>query len=243
MRNTLKNLAIKYQGDTQRIALALINHEEVSEYESPTSFITVLDEHYPSSLRCLQQPPFVLFYKGNLDILNRRALSVVGSRQPDEYGCQMTIDVVDHLKQNFVIVSGLALGIDALAHQRAILGGSTIALLGCGIEVTYPRQNRELFAALAANHLILSEYPGRVQPLKHHFPHRNRLIAALGESIFVMAATYQSGTLRTVDHALALGKDIVCLPYCYGQKSGEGCNSLIEQGARILTKQVLLDMI
>jgi len=236
MKDLMINAAVKYEGSYDKVASAIKNNENnvVSGWRG--SAITILDKEYPSVLKQLRYPPFVLFYKGNLNLLNQSAISIIGSRQPEPYGIEMTRLIVRNCNRSYVIVSGLAKGIDAIAHQEALNSmRGTIGVIGCGIDRIYPEENARLFQDVSRCGLILSEYPGFTPPRKHHFPFRNRLIAALSHKCIVTAATMKSGTMLTVNEALTLGKEVVCIPYPIGSISGEGCNLLISQGAGILT--------
>jgi DNA processing protein len=156
----------------------------------------------------------------------------------------MTRRIVSECPDLYVIVSGLAKGIDATAHQEALdRQRPTIAVIGCGIDRIYPKENERLYGDVAAQGLILSEYPGDTPPRRHHFPFRNRLIAALGCKCVVTSATLKSGTMLTVNEAISLGKEVLCLPYPMGVPCGEGCNLLISQGATILTNATDFAMI
>jgi DNA processing protein len=244
MRELIIKAAIKYEGSYEKIANAIKNHEHIVSDQGVEDAITILDKGYPMALKQLRYPPFVLFYKGNPDLLNQPAISIIGSRHPENYGVEMTKQVIRNCPQKFVIVSGLAKGIDAIAHQEALLTHrDTIGIIGCGIERIYPMENRQLFEEVAKNGLIISEYPGFTPPRKYHFPFRNRLIAALGAKCVVTAATLKSGTMLTVNEALSLGKEVLCIPYPIGSVSGQGCNLLISQGAGILTNTTDFAMI
>lgn len=176
----------------------------------------------------------MLYYKGNLKLLHAQAIAVVGSRLPKDYAITMTKDVVNCLAQRYVIISGLAKGIDALAHLTSLPFKSTIAVLGCGIDLIYPKENTDLFLQIESQGLILSEYPKMSLPLKHHFPNRNRIVAALSKAVVVMQADLKSGALITVNEALNLGKDIYTIPYDLMALEGQGCNLLIQQGANMI---------
>ena len=244
MRELLIGAAIKYEGSYDKIALAIKNNEKTVLEGWSGSAITILDKEYPLSLKQLRYPPFVLFYKGNLELLNQSAISIIGSRLPENYAIEMTRQIVRNCSSSYVIISGLAKGIDAVAHKEALcLRRSTIGIIGCGINRIYPTENTELYHDLMNHGLILSEYPGYAPPRKHHFPFRNRLIAALGQKCIVTAATLKSGTMLTVNEALTLGKEVICIPYPIGSISGEGCNLLISQGASILTNTTDFAMI
>lgn len=244
MRELIISAAVKYHGSYEKIAEAIKNCERIalSEWHGPV--ITILDKEYPISLKQLRYPPFVLFYKGNPELLNQKGVSIIGSRQPESYGVEMTKQIVRSCDRSYVIVSGLAKGIDAIAHQEALnTSRKTIGIIGCGIDRIYPLENAQLYQDLSNHGLILSEYPGFTPPRKHHFPFRNRLIAALSAKCIVTAATLKSGTMLTVNEALTLGKEVICIPYPIGSISGEGCNLLISQGASILTNTTDFAMI
>ncbi|NLA78546.1 MAG: DNA-protecting protein DprA [Erysipelothrix sp.] len=231
----LIGLALAHRGEYHKIARALKQRRYVEPAHHEAA-ITIFDRHYPNSLRLLTQPPFVLFYQGNINLLSsRRCVAIIGSRKPSAYGIAMTRKLVDALPNDVVIVSGLAKGIDGIAHQHALHTHGCVGVLGCGIERVYPRAHHFLFEAMAKQQLLLSEYPDHVPGYKHHFVARNRIIAALSNPIYVMAAQAKSGTLITVDYGLALQKDIVVLPYNIDDASGVGCNNLIASGALMLT--------
>lgn len=234
MRKYLKNLSIHYEGDYTAIKKHLESRREVRNYVSNYPYICIGDKAYPKRLYDLQNPPFVLFYIGDINLLTSHSVSVVGSRNPSDYAVAMTHALVSGLKDKWTIVSGLAKGIDAHAHNTA-LDFSTIAVVGCGIDVIYPKCNAHLFELLKKKHLILSEYPEGVKPKRYFFPFRNRIIAALSDQLYVMSATKRSGTMTTVNEALKLNRHILCLPHNIDEKSGEGCNQLILEGADILT--------
>lgn len=234
MREYLKDCAIHYEGDYHKIKKAISRKEVIPKYHSKFSYLCIGDENYPKRLYDLKTPPYVLFYIGNIDLLNTESVSVVGSRKPSVYAKKMTQIMVHNLKQKYTIVSGLAKGIDAISHHSA-LDFSTIAVLGCGIDVIYPKCNILLFKELKQNHLILSEYPQGIQPKPYFFPFRNRIIAALSERLYVMSAALRSGTMTTVNEALSINRHVLCLPHPIDDLSGIGCNQLILEGADILT--------
>ena len=244
MRDNMIQAAIKYEGNYEKIALAIKNQERFVTGRRSLEVITILDKEYPAALKQLRYPPFVLFYKGNPELLSQLAVSVVGSRQPESYGIEMTRKIVGNCNRKYVIVSGLAKGIDAIAHQEALnTQRKTIGVIGCGIDRIYPMENEHLYQQVSRYGCIVSEYPGFTPPRKHHFPFRNRLIAALSEKCIVTAATLKSGTMLTVNEAITLGKEVICIPYPIGSANGEGCNLLISQGASILTNAADFAMI
>lgn len=231
-----------YRGDWSRIAAAAAHGAVPEHCRIPTAYITVLDEEYPEQLRALRYPPWVLFYQGNLSLLKRKSITVIGSRILSAYGKKMTQEIVRRLCTGNVIVSGLAKGADGTAHETAIAcGGKTVGVIGSGLKTHYPRENELLYRKMAEDHLILSEYPYDTGVRKEHFPWRNRILAALSPKIIVSQAALKSGTMLTVGEGLALDREIWCVPYPYGSTEGAGCNLLIQQGANILYDPSQLD--
>lgn len=228
-REKLIGLAIKYDGEYFKIANAIERNEEIEEvaYEK---CITILDDNYPYDLRELKYPPFVLFYKGNISLLKEKKIGVVGSRHPCDYALKATMCLVNKNNDN-VIVSGLARGIDAKAHE---ISDYSIGILGCGIDYVYPYENINLYLKLEEKGLILSEYPGRVKPLAYHFPFRNRIIAALSNTVYVMQSSERSGTVTTINEALELQKEVKVLPFSVFDNEGNYNNKLINDGAILL---------
>lgn len=233
MRNKILYYALKYKGEWQQITNAIANQERTEEIDYPYPYVTILDKEYPSAFRALRYAPWVIFYEGDYSLLEQRAISIVGTRECNAYGKKMAIHVCQLLKQQAVIVSGLAKGIDAIVHQEA-LDAHTIGVVGCGVNISYPKENSLLYEKMRKHHLILSEYPHDSRPMAYHFPWRNRLIAALGSSLVVIQAKKRSGTLLTVNEALELGKSIYCIPHNFSDYYGLGSNLLLSQGANIL---------
>ena len=198
-------------------------------------YLTLLSPDYPAAFRHIECPPYVLYYRGNRQLLTKeRRMAVVGSRYHSYYGAKTTHQLVQELVQaGWGIVSGLARGIDALAHQTCLdEQGITIAVLGGGIDTVYPPENNELYAQMEAKGLILSEYPTTTMAKRENFPFRNRLVAALSCGVVIIEARQRSGTLTTVRHALNQGKDIFCVPQQLNVESA--CNRLIQQGAKLI---------
>ena len=238
-RDELIFYAVKYRGDYNKVLCAIHNQEKmIVKYN--VNAITILDEDYPECLKDLKYPPFVLFYKGNKNLLKENMVAVVGSRLPCEYAIRATTILVDKLKVNHVIVSGLAKGIDGVAH-RASIDARTIGILGCGIDYVYPKENIDLFDEMSSNHLILSEYPSKELPYPNHFPFRNRIIAALVNDVYVMQSSLKSGTLITVNEALSINRNVYALPYDIFLKEGEGTNMLIQEGANMILLKDIRD--
>lgn len=240
IRERLANYAYAYDGDWTRIADAVKRNLEIPERKISENYLSYFDENYPRALKELRYPPWILFYQGDITLLKRPMITIVGSRELTLEGERNTRVAASLLKEKYVIVSGLAKGADACAHEAALEGGRTIAVIGCGIPYAYPACNRQLYQKIGQHDLILSEYPSFVSPQRKHFPWRNRILAALGESCIVTQATLHSGTMLTVNEAISLSKEIWCFPYPFGDEAGRGCNRLIEQGANILYEEAQL---
>ena len=230
-KELLISYAIHYQGEYRQIIEAINLRKSVPLYEAENA-ITIFDDAYPSGLFDLKYPPLVLFYKGDLSLLNKEAVGVVGSRKPCDYALKATRALVGKNKED-VIISGLAKGIDACAHENAHM---TIGILGCGIDYIYPFQNYELFKKMEKSALIISEYPGMCKPLAYHFPFRNRIIAALSKRVYVMQSAERSATMTKVNECLEMGKEVRVLPYDIFDENGFHNNRLIYEGATPILK-------
>ncbi|MGE9834766.1 DNA-processing protein DprA [Streptococcus orisratti] len=206
--------------------------EEFNRYAS----ISILDQEYPLELKEIYNPPVLLFYQGNLELLTKPKLAVVGSRNCSDIGTKSVQKVIKELGNQFVIVSGLARGIDTSAHVASLKnGGATIAVIGTGLDVYYPKENAKLQDYIAKNHLLLTEYACSEQPLKFHFPERNRIIAGLAQGIIVAEAKMRSGSLITCERALEEGRDIFAIPGNILDGRSDGCHHLIQEGAKCVT--------
>src|SRR3989338_8626793 len=204
------------------------------------SALTIDDQAFPKLLKQIYDPPFILYYRGSLEALNGFLLAVVGARKYSAYGVQVAEKLVRDLALNkLTIVSGLALGIDTLAHTAALAtGGQTIAVLGSGLDRQniYPSQNRYLADKIQAHGgLILSEYPLGTMPLKHHFPQRNRLISGMSLGTLVIEAGEKSGSIITAMHALDQNRDVFAVPGNIYSAYSAGTNSLIKRGAKLVS--------
>lgn len=244
-RDYLIRAAITYQGDWSKISEALSKQIPLEEIPIEEPCLTIFDEQYPMELRQLRFPPWVIFYEGNLSLLNNRKITIVGSRLMSNYAKNVTMHIAGVLAEKYTLVSGLAKGVDAMVHQTAVQSnGYTIGVIGSGLDIHYPRCNEELYEFMKHHHLILSEYPKGTGVRKEHFPWRNRILAALAEKVIVTQASVRSGTMLTVNEAIALSKEIYCIPYPYHNQEGEGCNLLISQGAQVLYQpEQLLDFL
>ncbi len=202
--------------------------------------LTLQDENYPKLLKEIYAPPALMYYRGQLsDEADDFSLGVVGTRKFTNYGKQITPQIVRGLTENgMVIVSGLALGIDSLAHEACLdAGGRTIAVLGSGLDKQsiYPSYNRYLAdKILAQNGLVLSEYPIGMQPLRHNFPQRNRIVSGLSLGILVIEAPESSGALLTARYALEQNREVFAVPGTIYDKNAIGPNNLIKMGAKLV---------
>ena len=238
-REFLIYLSLKYSGDYHRVLKAIMEKEEPDADKLPdikSETMTILDDDYPPEFKMCPQPPIVLYYYGDRSLFNefKNNLAVIGTRKFSKYGETITEEIVnDVVPHGINIVSGLALGIDTIAHESALASnGKTIAVLGCGIDYCYPPSNKNLYEKIKQKGLIFSEYPGMTLPEKYRFPIRNRLIAAMSKVILVTEAHPKSGTSITVTYGLDLGRTIAAVPYGYKYKSF--CNYLIKKGAYLV---------
>lgn len=190
---------------------------------------------YPVRLEHIYNPPYGLFYRGKFPDGGQKAVSVVGARNCTCYGKTVAQQVGKELAAaGVLVVSGMAAGIDGAAQRGALCGGgSTLGVLGCGVDICYPSSNRELYERLAADGCVISEYPPRTRPLALNFPQRNRIISGLSDVVLVVEAREKSGSLITADFALEQGKDIYAVPGRISDLSSGGTNRLIQQGAGI----------
>lgn len=181
----------------------------------------------------LPAPPIALITKGNTELLNRRSLSIVGTRNPSNYGVRVASEMAaSFVDRDWVITSGGAYGIDAVAHKGALIAeGETIAVLASGLDVLYPAGHSRLFAEIAESGLLLSEYLPGSKALPHRFLNRNRLIAAISEGTMVVEAAFRSGSLRTARDAQELQRVVMAIPGPINSPLSEGCHRLIGEGA------------
>jgi len=201
------------------------------------SFLPIFDEKYPSLLKEIPDPPPYLYYKGDIRLLDTLyLLSVVGTRHPTNYGEKALETVLKPLiNMNWVIVSGLAKGIDTFAHEAAIAhGGRTVAVIAGGFNHLYPRENRPLANQLMEHHLILSEHPPSTPPQKWHFPKRNRIISGLSLGTLIVQAKKRSGSLITAYQALEQNREVFAIPGSIFDDFSAGTNELIRNGAKLV---------
>ena len=206
--------------------------------------LTYADSVYPQGLLQMPDPPPVQYVKGRVDLLNGRALAIVGSRSATRQGIEHAESFAHVLADaGLTIVSGLAAGIDAAAHRGGLQGkASTVAVVGTGLDSVYPARNRDLAHEVAAKGCLISEFPLGTPPLKENFPRRNRVIAGLARGCLVVEAAVSSGSLITARLANEQGKDVFAIPGSIHSPLSKGCHALIKQGAKLVeTAQDILE--
>jgi DNA processing protein len=198
--------------------------------------LTLCDAAYPALLLDTTDPPLLLYAQGRLELLGAPALAVVGSRNPSAQGVANARAFAEHLSHAGVtIISGMALGIDAAAHEGGLAGaGSTMAVVGTGLDRIYPARNRGLAHRIAKHGLLLSEFDLGTPPLPENFPQRNRLIAGLSRGTLVVEAALPSDSLITARQALEAGRDVFAIPGSIHSPQSRGCHALIKQGAKLV---------
>ncbi len=198
--------------------------------------LSIADAAYPQALLNISDPPFLLFVKGRTDLLNLPALAIVGSRNATPQGLRNAEAFAQTASESgLCIVSGMAQGIDAAAHLGGLRGrGSSVAIVGTGLDKVYPSANRELAHQLALNGAIVSEFPLGTPPLPANFPRRNRIISGLSLGCLVVEASLQSGSLITARMALEQGRDVFAIPGSIHSPQSKGCHALIKQGAKLV---------
>ena len=184
---------------------------------------------YPPQLETIENPPAVLYCRGDERVLSTLCVAVVGSRKCTAYGEVVARNIGRRMAENGVtIVSGMALGIDSAAMEGAVqAGGKVIAVLGNGVDICYPRQNRKLMDEILKRGAVISEYPPGTEPERFYFPSRNRIISGLSEVVVVVEASYRSGSLITAEHAAAQGRDLLVVPGNITSEASVGSNHLL----------------
>ena len=232
-------LSIKFNGDWDQIYTFISTKQQLDEDEAKkllkninSKAITLVDAEYPEYLKEIKKPPFVLFYHGDISLLKdgSKIISVVGARKNTSYGQRVTKDLVNELSKNFIIASGMAIGIDSLAHRTTLHnGGKTIAVLGCGINVCYIPDCLDIYEECKKNHLVISEYPDLTPPSIRTFPIRNRIIAGITRCLLIPEGKINSGTSITATLMAENGGEVCCVPTSIYVDSL--CNHLISCGA------------
>ncbi len=231
----------------QRIQKANSKRREVEESLSKEldklvkiggEIITILDEGYPFLLKKIYDPPIILYKLGEFKKEDENSIAVVGTRRPSDYGKQQTEKLCkDIVERNITIVSGMARGIDSISHRTALTnGGRTIAVLGSGLDVIYPPENKKLFSEIKSNGVVLSEYPPGTKPEAMNFPKRNRIISGLTAGTVVIETGITGGALQTAEFALDQSREVFALPGNINAKTSDGTNRLIQKGeAKLIT--------
>ena len=209
--------------------------------------LNIEDEKYPKLLKKIKNPPQKLYVKGNENILNSTCITVVGSRNMSEYGRKITKEIVKELVlSGMCIVSGLAVGIDTIAHQTCLENnGKTIAVLGSGLNKIFPAENKNLFTSIInKGGAVISEYEPNTIAQKKFFPQRNRIVSGLSLGTLVIEATYRSGTSITAKCAFNQGRKVFCIPNSIGNKNSIGTINLLKNGAILVTnaKEILYEL-
>ncbi|MBO5415459.1 MAG: DNA-processing protein DprA [Clostridia bacterium] len=233
--------AIDFIGDRLRDALSRKSLEgaySILRYckENKVDIVTYGDERYPSRLKMLENPPAVLYCIGKLpDFNNRLCVGVVGTRKISAYGMEAAYKISYELASaNVCIVSGMALGVDAVSACGALeAGGDTVAVLGCGIDIVYPKAHTKLRRAIAGRGAVITEYPPSTPPAGRNFPVRNRIISGLCQGVLVIEGNLSSGAMITAKKAVAQGRDLFALPGKINESNSEGPNELIKDGANV----------
>ncbi len=227
----LSNSIALYKPEADEIEkdIALLEHLEAR-------LITRWSPDYPSNLRDIYDPPALLFVRGSLLPEDSQAVAMVGTRNPTRYGVEFAKSITrDLVRSSFTVVSGLARGIDTVCHQTALKeGGRTIAVIGCGLDVVYPRENESLIGRLAEHGAVISEFRPGISPLKTNFFRRNRIVSGLSKAVVVVQAAKKSGSLITAFHALDQNRDVFAVPGNITNERSRGPHFLIKQGAGLV---------
>jgi DNA processing protein len=226
------------QAINSRQPLSAASKELAQAQAAKCRLLTWDEPQYPQLLKEIYDPPPLFYVKGNAELLNRHSIAIVGTRRPTPYGNQMAErlgrDLADH---GLVVVSGLARGIDSSAHKGALSSsrGSTVGVLGCGIDVIYPKENRKIFAEIEERGAIISEFPMGTFPAPQNFPIRNRVIAGTARGVVVVEGAQYSGSLITARLAMESSREVFAVPGNATQPVSFGPHQLIKQGAKLVT--------
>ena len=224
-----------FLSDINKINLDKIYNEAL---ERGDKFITYEDEIYPENLRNIEDFPLLLFYKGSFDEINfERSISIVGSRKATESAKQNVRKIVSgFINTDITIISGLASGIDSMAHISALENNlKTAAVIGSGLDFKYPSSNKKLYDEIENNGVILSEYPHSYEPLPVNFPQRNRIVTGLSKGVIIAEAKLKSGAMISARFALEQGRELMCIPGLITNPNCEGIYHLIKNGAGVIT--------
>ena len=219
-----------------------INNELVKIKDSGIRLITLNDDSYPQNLKSIYDPPPYLYVKGDFKNEDRLSVAIIGSRSATNYGRQITETISKELSSlGITIVSGMARGIDSFAHQSTLdAGGRTIAVLGCGIDIAYPPENKALMKRIRNSGAIISEFPFGAPPEAANFPQRNRIISGLSLGTVVIEAADDSGSLITANYAVEQGRELFAVPGNITSRMSKGSNSLIKKRRKAVIRQMIL---
>lgn len=244
-KDVLLYFSMKYKGNWDNIYNAIKTKEKIPnnydfdllKKEVNSNYLTMLDDNYPTFLKHIRKPPFVLYYHGDLSLISNynQNLSVIGKRNCSEYGKNVTKKLINNLtNKNMKIVSGFAHGIDTFSHKYAIENNlKTVAILPSGINNCYPKDNYNLYEKIKEIGLLISEYPNNTEIIKENFYDRNRLIASFSSSLLVIEASKRSGSQITVNHAIECSRNILAVPTSILEESY--CNEIIKDGAYLIS--------
>jgi DNA processing protein len=215
---------------------AEVEHELKRIRSAGITLVRYTDKEYPERLRAIADPPPLLYVKGAFSATDERAMAIVGSRSASDYGRRVARDLARGLASyGFTVISGLARGIDGMAHETALnSGGRTIAVLGSGVERAYPPEHDKLYQRIAEQGAVISELPIGTKPVAFNFPARNRLISGLSLGVVVVEATEKSGSLITASLAIDQGREVFAVPGEVGSSRSRGAHRLIRQGAKLV---------
>jgi DNA processing protein len=246
---------LRIEGLGEKVAREILNGPLEKEVRKELSLlgklgggiVTLKDDGYPKRLRDIYDPPALLYVRGELRREDTLAIAIVGSRKTSPYGRWITEKIGQDLARHGVtVVSGMARGIDSVAHMGALQGGGrTIAVLGCGVDVIYPSENRNLFNQIIEHGAVLSEFPMGSPPEGGHFPRRNRIISGLSVGVVIVQAGSKSGSLITANYALEQGREVFAIPGNVGAQGSRGTNQLIKEGAKLVesSEDILEEML
>ena len=226
----IKSVYKRYEGSGPEQYADLLDKNDIKA-------LTLASDEYPELLKQIYDPPLVLFCKGDVSVLGHdKKLAVVGTRKPTRYGGAACLNVCEGLALNGVcIVSGMARGIDTCAHRASLQNKMpTIAVLGCGVDVVYPRENKKVYDEILECGAIISEYPMGMQPLPRFFPARNRIISGMSRGVLVVEAADKSGTLITIEYAQSQGREVLAVPGNITSEKSKTPNKLIRDGAAVV---------
>lgn len=236
-----EKLGKRYQKKALQMSQFTLEYDVTGEYEKMLErgikFVTIKEDGYPRKLAEMPDSPYAVYYIGKMPDENCKSVAVIGARVCSEYGrCMAKLFGEELAGAGIQVISGMARGIDGISQQAALSeGGYSLGVLGCGVDICYPGENRRLYEALIDRGGVCSEYPPGIAPRALLFPPRNRIISALSDAVLVIEARERSGTLITVDMALEQGREVYALPGRITDPLSDGCNRLIKQGAGLIS--------